>query len=105
MMDDLVGLVEVWSLNKGLDKADSSKQFLKVTEEFGEIAAALARNNMDEFKDAVGDTIVTLIILAQQQDTNVEECLELAYNEIKDRTGKMIDGVFVKSSDLFTDEE
>ncbi|WP_146811707.1 DUF1642 domain-containing protein, partial [Enterococcus villorum] len=44
--------------------------------------------------------IVTLIILSMQKGTNVQECLEMAYNEIEGRTGKMVDGVFVKSSDL-----
>lgn len=99
-MGELVSNVEEWSKNKGLDKADPTKQFLKVSEEFGEIAAALARNDEDEFQDAVGDTVVTLIILAQQKGYTLEECLQKAYDVIKDRTGKMIDGVFVKSEDL-----
>lgn len=104
-MNELIKQVEQWSKDKGLDQSDPTKQFLKVSEEFGEIAAALARNDMEEFKDAIGDTIVTLIILAQQQGTNVEECLELAYNVIKGRTGMMIDGVFVKTSDLDNKED
>lgn len=99
-MNDLVEHVEQWSKDKGLDRAEPTKQFLKVSEEFGEIGAALARGNEEAFKDAIGDTIVTLIILAQQKGTSVSECLELAYNEIKERTGQMIDGVFVKSEDL-----
>lgn len=85
---------------KGLDQADPKAQFLKVAEEFGEIASAMARSNDELFKDSVGDVIVTLIILSMQKGTNVQECLEMAYNEIKGRTGKMVDGVFVKSSDL-----
>ena len=60
----------------------------------------MARNNDELVKDSVGDVIVTLIILAMQKGTNVEECLQLAYDEIKGRTGKMVDGVFVKSEDL-----
>lgn len=99
-MNDLIELVEVWSLNKGLDKADSSKQFLKVSEEVGEVAAALARNDMDMLRDGIGDVVVTLIILAQQNDMDLYECLNTAYDEIKGRTGKMIDGVFVKEADL-----
>lgn len=99
-MNELVGLVEKWSIDKGLDEADSAKQALKFFEEAGEVAAALARSNEDDFKDAVGDTIVTLIILAQQNGTNVKECLEVAYNEIKGRKGKTINGVFVKEADL-----
>lgn len=51
-------------------------------------------------KDGIGDVVVTLIILAQQNGLTLEECLDMAYGEIKGRTGKMVDGVFVKSSDL-----
>ncbi len=99
-MNELINKVEQWAKDKGLDRADPKAQFLKVSEEVGEIASAMARSNDDLFKDSVGDVIVTLIILSMQKGTSVQECLELAYNEIKGRTGKMIDGVFVKSEDL-----
>lgn len=99
-MNELVYLVEQWSKDKGLDQADSTKQFLKVAEEFGEIAAAMARNKHEDLKDAIGDTIVTLIVLSQQQGLTVEECLAQAYGVISKRTGKMVNDVFVKSEDL-----
>ncbi|GGC88200.1 hypothetical protein GCM10011573_17260 [Enterococcus wangshanyuanii] len=99
-MDKLIELVEEWSKNKRLDQADSSKQMLKVTEEVGEVAAAIARNDQDLLRDAIGDTVVTLIILAQQNDMDLYECLTCAYDVIKGRTGKTVDGVFVKSEDL-----
>lgn len=99
-MNELITKVEQWAKDKGLNQADPKAQFLKVAEEFGEIASAMARSNDELFKDSVGDVIVTLIILSMQKGTNVQECLEMAYNEIKGRTGKMVDGVFVKSSDL-----
>ena len=99
-MNQLINKVEQWSLNKGLDKADSSKQFLKVTEEVGEVAAALARGDKAALRDGIGDVVVTLIILAQQNDMDLHECLNCAYDEIKGRTGEMVNGVFVKSSDL-----
>jgi len=99
-MNELVELVEQWSKEKGLDKADSSKQMLKVVEETGEVAAALARNDQDALRDGIGDVAVTLIILALQNDMDLYECLNIAYDEIKGRTGKMVNGVFVKSSDL-----
>ena len=51
-------------------------------------------------KDAIGDVVVTLIILAQQIGTTFEDCVMLAYDEIKDRRGKLVDGVFIKESDL-----
>lgn len=99
-MDDLVGLVEVWAMDKELTKADSKAQMLKVVEEVGEVAAALARSDKDALRDGIGDVVVTLIILAKQNDMDLEECLYQAYNEIKGRTGKMVGGVFVKSEDL-----
>lgn len=99
-MDELIKLIEEWSIEKGIDKADSSKQMLKVTEECGEVAGALARDNQELLRDAIGDLTVTLIILAQQNDMDLYECLNCAYDVIKGRIGKMIDGVFVKSEDL-----
>lgn len=99
-MNQLIKQVEQWSKDKNLHEADSAKQYLKVSEETGEVAAALARNNMDDLRDGIGDVIVTLIILAQQNGMTLEECLSQAYSEIAGRTGEMIDGVFVKSADL-----
>ena len=51
-------------------------------------------------KDAIGDTLVTIIVLAHQLDLDVTECLGIAYEEIKNRKGKMINGTFVKEDDL-----
>lgn len=99
-MDVLIESVEQWAKNMGLDKAEPSKQMLKVVEETGEVAAALARNDQDALRDGIGDVAVTLIILALQNDMDLYECLNFAYDEIKGRTGKMVNGVFVKSSDL-----
>lgn len=99
-LDRLVADVEKWSRDKGLDKSDSKSQALKFYEEAGEVAAALVRKDPFALKDGIGDTVVTLIILAQQQGTDLEECLEMAYEEIKDRRGKMVDGSFVKEGDL-----
>lgn len=99
-MNELIGQVEDWARNKGLDEADSAKQYLKVSEEVGEVAAALARGQQDELRDGIGDVVVTLIILAMQNDLDLYECLNTAYDEIKGRKGKMIDGVFVKQADL-----
>lgn len=96
----LIDLIKLWAVDKNLHNASSEKQMLKVVEEVAEIAAGMARDNMEAVKDGIGDTIVTLIILAMQQDLNIQECLNFAYDEIKGRTGQMVNGVFVKSSDL-----
>nr|DAR80590.1 MAG TPA: NTP-PPase-like protein [Caudoviricetes sp.] len=156
----LITNVQQWSIDRGLDKADSKKQMLKLYEEFGELASGLAKGNKEVVKDSIGDVVVVLIILAQQQglekisDFNIiynhlqpsdlmpqasetiglislkvrrtkdeieepivrlisylrtiakyenlkfEDCLSQAWNEIKDREGKLIDGVWVKEEDL-----
>ena len=99
-MNNLISQVEQWSINKGLHKANPDKQALKVWEESGEIASALARGNREALKDGIGDTVVTLIILAQQHGMSLEECLQYAYDEIKGRKGKTINGTFIKEADL-----
>lgn len=96
-MNELVNLVEEWAKEKRLDKADPEKQMLKVIEEVGEVGASLARNNENDLRDGIGDVVVTLIILAMQNNMDLYECLNQAYSEIKNRQGKMINGVFVKA--------
>ena len=99
-MNELVNLVEEWAKEKHLDKAEPEKQMLKVIEEVGEVGASLARNNENDLRDGIGDVVVTLIILAMQNNMDLYECLNQAYSEIKNRQGKMINGVFVKEADL-----
>lgn len=99
-MNELVKLVEEWAKEKHLDKAEPEKQMLKVIEEVGEVGAALARNNENDLRDGIGDVVVTLIILAMQNNMDLYECLNQAYCEIKNRQGKMVKQVFVKEADL-----
>lgn len=101
-MDQLIKNVEQWSKDKGLNKGNSHVQHTKFSEESGEIAHALCRHDREKLEDGIGDVMVTLIILAQQNDMTIEQCLNTAWNEIKDRTGEInSDGSFVKSQDLW----
>ena len=158
-LQKLITNVQQWSIDRGLDKADSKKQMLKLYEEFGELASGIAKGNKEVVKDSIGDVVVVLIILAQQKGVRLigdfelshgrlskqdvvleaseyigavsnlvrrnlkceghvvylitylqriakdeglkfEDCLSQAWNEIKDRKGKLIDGVWVKEEDL-----
>lgn len=99
-MNELIKQVKKWSKDKSLDQADSKAQFTKSVEEIGEIASALCRNDTEALRDGIGDVIVTLIILAQQNNMTLYECLSTAYEEIKNRKGKMVNGTFVKSDDF-----
>ena len=93
---ELINAVRDWGRERGLK--DPIMQFAKLNEESGEIAHELTRNQLqsEEMKDAIGDTLVTIIILADILGLDVHECLEGAYNEIKNRKGETINGSFVK---------
>lgn len=99
-MNDLIEKVEQWFIDRNLHVADPTKQMLKLFEELGEVASGMARNDLEEVKDGIGDTLVVLIGLSMQLDLDITGCLEIAYNEIKDRKGKLVNGVFVKEDDL-----
>lgn len=99
-MNNLIKQVERWSKDRDLDRGNPDRQFIKQVEEQGEIAAALSRGNLEALKDGIGDTVVTLIILAQQHGMTLEECLQFAYNEIADRKGVTRNGTFIKEEDL-----
>lgn len=89
--------VEQWAEEKEIfDKATPMAQALKTLEETTELCTAINKNDRPEIIDAMGDIMVTLIIQAHMQDISLEQCLESAYNVISKRTGKMIDGQFVK---------
>lgn len=96
-VETLIANVELWAVQRGIDKADPRAQFLKVAEEVGEVASALAKGKRDELVDGIGDVVVTLIILAQQHGLTIEQCLEQAWSEIQNRTGTTVNGVFIKS--------
>jgi len=86
-----------WAEERGILIPDNAtKQMLKLTEEVGELAGAIAKNNKIDQIDAIGDIQVVLIILSEQLGINYKEALESAYNVIKDRKGKTINGVFIK---------
>jgi len=86
-----------WGKDKGiLVPENSHKQALKMVSEVGELCDELIKNDQEAFKNEFGDVLVTLIILAEQTDTNLTECLQLAYNKIKDRKGTNKDGIFIK---------
>ena len=90
-------LIRIWAEERGLyDKGDSKTQTLKLMEEAGEICRAVLKNDKAEVIDGIGDCVVVLTNLAYLADTTIEECIDAAYNEIKDRTGKMSNGTVKK---------
>jgi len=90
-------LIRQWAKERGLyKKGDSKTQYVKLQEEAGELAKALLKNDKPEIIDAIGDIVVVLTNLAHLENLKIEDCIQSAYNTISNRTGKMINGTFVK---------
>lgn len=102
-MDDLVRKVWIWFDEKDLH--DPVMQMVKVQEEVGELAHEISRGHIatPEVVDALGDTLVTIIGMCHHLNVPTEVALFAAYNEIKDRKGKVINGSFVKEENGYTD--
>lgn len=104
-ISELINKINQWADERNLKQADPKIQWMRVTEEVGEIRDVLLKptkftDPQAALKDAIGDTLVTIIVLAHQLDLDVTDCLGIAYDEIKNRKGKMINGTFVKEEDL-----
>jgi len=90
-------LIRRWASKRGLYKqGDAKTQALKLVEEVGETCRAILKGNHENIEDGIGDCVVVLTNLAHLCNTDIEHCIELAYDEIKDRTGKMDNGTFKK---------
>jgi len=105
MQRDLTLLEEVittWARQRGLLTADvqPEKQMLKLVEEVGELAKGIAYRDKWSTSDGIGDVFVCLVVLAEQLDLKVTECIDQAYDEIKNREGVLEDGLFKKNSDV-----
>jgi len=119
--EELSKLVIEWGESKGiLDSSTALRQLDKTQEELDETRAALKKLNdfdyqrdlmealgmptsnkediLAEVKDGIGDMLVTIVLLAKMVDLDTTDCLNAAYDVIKQRTGKMVDGQFVKDN-------
>ena len=98
-MDELIKKVAKWHHDRNLIEGASDKdQFCKLIQEAGELSDSICKGK--DVKDDIGDMIVVLINIAERNNVSLEECLLNAWNDIKDRKGKMVDGIFIKEGDL-----
>ncbi len=92
-------LIRDWAAKRGIyQTGNSHTQYVKLMEEAGELAQALLKKDKPEIQDAIGDMVVVLTNLAYQEGFEIEDCIDAAYTEIAARTGKMINGTFVKDA-------
>jgi NTP pyrophosphatase (non-canonical NTP hydrolase) len=90
-------LIREWASTRGLyENGDVKTQALKLVEEVGETCRAILKQDHKEIVDGIGDCVVVLTNLAELIDTPIETCIDAAYNEIKGRTGMMVNGTYKK---------
>jgi MazG nucleotide pyrophosphohydrolase domain. len=88
-----------WHYDRNLIEGSTDKdQYMKLIQEMGELSDSICKGK--DIRDDCGDIMVVLLNIIERNGSTMEECLETAYNDIKDRKGRMIDGVFVKEADL-----
>ena len=86
-----------WARDRNLyQKGDSKTQYVKLMEEAGELAQALLKQDKVEIKDAIGDMVIVLANLSELEGFKIEDCIDESFNVISKRTGKMVNGTFVK---------
>ena len=84
-----------WHYDRNLiDGATDKDQVLKLIQEVGELSDSVCKGS--DIRDDCGDIMVVLINIMERNNVSMEECLEVAYNDIRNRKGRMVDGIFIK---------
>jgi len=97
--DNIFEDIRNWANRRGIyDKGDAKTQLIKLYEESGELSQAILKDDKADIIDAIGDSVVVLTNLAHLVGTDIEICIKSAYDEISNRTGRMINGTFVKDA-------
>jgi len=98
-VETLIQNITKWHRDRNLIEGATDKdQLAKLFQEMGELSDNICKGN--DIADDIGDMIVVLINIAERNNLTIEQCLAQAWNDIKDRKGKMVDGIFVKEEDL-----
>lgn len=96
-LETLISKTIAWHVARNLIEGSTDKQqFMKLHEEVGELCESIA--NETDVRDDIGDIMVVLVNIATRNGYTLADCLDVAYNDIKDRTGQMVNGVFVKDA-------
>ena len=99
--EGIYDLIRTWARERGIyEKGNSITQYAKLQEEAGELARALLKKDRPEIIDSIGDIMVVLTNLAELEGLKIEDCVQTAYDVIAKRTGKMVNGTFVKTESL-----
>jgi NTP pyrophosphatase (non-canonical NTP hydrolase) len=96
-VDNVFEDIREWARDRGIyDSGDVKTQLIKLYEETGELSEAVLKDSKLDIVDAIGDSVVVLTNLATLAGFDIEHCINAAYGEIRQRTGAMVNGTFVK---------
>tara|TARA_Y100000287_G_C14189257_1_gene339348 strand:+ start:601 stop:912 length:312 start_codon:yes stop_codon:yes gene_type:complete len=96
-MQDLIEKVNKWFEDRNLIEGSTDKdQVLKLMQELGELSDHACKG--EDIRDDLGDMLVVMLNIMKRNNYSISECLQIAYDDIKDRKGKMVDGIFVKEN-------
>jgi NTP pyrophosphatase (non-canonical NTP hydrolase) len=97
-LEQYESMIKQWHIDRNLiDGATDKDQVCKLIQEVGELSDSVCKGR--DVSDDIGDCIVVLINIAVRNGLTLEQCMAQAYNDIKDRKGRMVDGIFVKEAD------
>jgi NTP pyrophosphatase (non-canonical NTP hydrolase) len=96
---DVVSNIVQWHYDRNLiDGSTDKDQTLKLLQELGELSDSVCKGK--DVRDDLGDMMVVMLNIMERNQITIVDCLEKAYDDIKNRKGKMVNGVFVKEEDL-----
>jgi NTP pyrophosphatase (non-canonical NTP hydrolase) len=94
----MISKIVQWHYDRNLiDGSTDKDQALKLLQELGELSDSICKGN--DIRDDLGDMLVVMINIMERNNISMADCLEKAWNDIKDRKGRMVDGIFVKEGD------
>ena len=97
-LEHLESSIKGWHRDRNLiDGSTDKDQYMKLIQEAGELSDNICKGK--PIADDIGDMIVVLINIAERNGLSLAQCMDKAWDDIKDRRGRMIDGVFVKEDD------
>lgn len=99
-IEDITELIKKWATERDLMFGKPTAQMVKLMEEVGELANGINKDREGQIIDSIGDIYVVLVILCMQLDLDINGCIKAAYEKIKNRKGKLVDGLFVEEEDL-----
>jgi len=96
---NLVEKIAQWNHDRNLiDGSTDKDQYMKLIQEAGELSDNICKGR--NVADDIGDMVVVLLNIAERNNLSLEECLSRAWDDIKDRKGRMVDGIFIKEKDF-----